>query len=128
MGIADRLKDLKTKAVDATVERSDKIHEAVEKVATTADERTGGKYHDHIQKAGAKAGSLVDGLAASGQMAGAEDIAREPAGTDGSAPAQAAPSAEAAAPTPATPSAEPAAPSAAPGTSEAGAQAPSADA
>jgi hypothetical protein len=89
MGIADRLKDLKTKAVDATVERSDKIHEAVEKVATTADERTGGKYHDKIQQVGAKAGSLVDGLAASGQPE---------AGAAGSAPAEPAPPAEPAAP------------------------------
>jgi hypothetical protein len=82
MGFADRLKDLKTKAVDATVERSDKIHEAVEKVATTADERTGGKYHDKIQQAGAKAGSLVDGFAASGQA--------EPAAPDGDVAADAA--------------------------------------
>jgi hypothetical protein len=62
MGLSDRLKDLKTKAVDATVERSDKIHEAVEKVASTADERTGGKYRERIQNASARAGSLVDGL------------------------------------------------------------------
>ena len=67
MGIADKLKDLKTKAVDATAEHSDKIHEAVEKVAATADERTGGKYSERIQKAGAKAGSLVDGFAGAEQ-------------------------------------------------------------
>jgi hypothetical protein len=67
MGIADKLKDLKTKAVDATAEHSDKIHEAVEKVAATADERTGGKYSERIQKAGARAGSLVDGFAGSEQ-------------------------------------------------------------
>jgi TRAP-type C4-dicarboxylate transport system substrate-binding protein len=72
MGIADRLKDLKTKAVDATAERSDKIHEAVEKVASTADERTGGKYHERIQNASAKAGSLVDGLKNSDLQAGAQ--------------------------------------------------------
>ena len=72
MGLSDRLKDLKTKAVDATVERSDKIHEAVEKVATTADERTGGKYRERIQNASAKAGSLVDGLKSSDQEAGAQ--------------------------------------------------------
>jgi hypothetical protein len=72
MGIADRLKDLKTKAVDATAEHSDKIHEAVEKVATTADQRTGGKYHERIQQAGAKAGSFVDGLTGPGQQAGAD--------------------------------------------------------
>jgi TRAP-type C4-dicarboxylate transport system substrate-binding protein len=72
MGLSDRLKDLKTKAVDATVERSDKIHEAVEKVASTADERTGGKYRERIQNASAKAGSLVDGLKSSDQEAGAQ--------------------------------------------------------
>jgi TRAP-type C4-dicarboxylate transport system substrate-binding protein len=72
MGISDRLKDLKTKAVDATVERSDKIHEAVEKVASTADERTGGKYRERIQNASAKAGSLVDGLKSSDLQAGAQ--------------------------------------------------------
>jgi hypothetical protein len=72
MGIADRLKDLKTKAVDATAEHSDKIHEAVEKVATTADQRTGGKYHERIQQAGAKAGSFVDSLKGPEQQAAAD--------------------------------------------------------
>jgi adenylate kinase family enzyme len=79
MGIADRLKDMKTKAVDATAERSDKIHEAVEKVASTADERTGGKYHDRIQKAGAKAGSLVDGFAGTEQQVRADDASADAA-------------------------------------------------
>jgi maleate cis-trans isomerase len=62
MGLTDKLKDLKTKATDAAAEHSDKINDVVEKAASTADQRTGGKYHEHIQKAGAKAGSLVDGL------------------------------------------------------------------
>ena len=66
MGIADRLNELKSKAVDATVEHSDKIQGAVEKVASTANERTGGKYHERIEQAGAKAGSLLDSLKASG--------------------------------------------------------------
>ncbi len=72
MGIADRLKELKAKAVDATAERSDKIHEAVEKVASTADERTGGKYQERIHSASAKVGSLVDGLKGSEQEAAGE--------------------------------------------------------
>jgi hypothetical protein len=112
MGIADRLKDLKTKAVDATVERSDKIHEAVEKVATTADERTGGKYHDKIQQAGAKAGSLVDGFAASGETEAVAPAAAAPAAPAVPAePAAAAPAAPAApAPSAAAAPAEPAAP------------------
>jgi hypothetical protein len=62
MGLADRLKDLTTKAQDAVVEHNEDIHKAVEKVAATADERTGGKYHEHIQRVGAKAGGLIDGL------------------------------------------------------------------
>jgi hypothetical protein len=87
MGITDRLKDLKTKAVDATVERSDKIHEAVEKAATTADERTGGKYRERIQQAGAKADSLVDSLKGSAQPAGAEEAAQDAAEGEGAAEA-----------------------------------------
>jgi DNA-binding protein H-NS len=87
MGITDRLKDLKTKAVDATVERSDKIHEAVEKAATTADERTGGKYRERIQQVGAKADSLVDSLKGTAQPAGAEGGAQAKAEGEGAAEA-----------------------------------------
>jgi len=102
MGIADRLKDLKTKAVDATAERSDKIHEAVEKVAATADQRTGGKYHDRIQQAGAKAGSLVDGLTASEQTTTGEAAEAAAAAPEATAP----PAETAAAPTETAPPAE----------------------
>jgi hypothetical protein len=62
MGLTDRLKDLRSKAEDAVVERSDQIHSAVGKAAAVADERTGGKYSERIQQAGAKADSLVDSL------------------------------------------------------------------
>jgi hypothetical protein len=104
MGIADKLKDLKTKAVDATAEHSDKIHEAVEKAAATADERTGGKYSERIQKAGAKAGSLVDGFTGAEQRPDASS-ASTPSGdtppgdtTPGDTPSGDAPSAEAGSP------------------------------
>lgn len=60
MGISDRLKDLKTKATDAAAEHSDKLHEAVDRVATVADERTRGKYSERIQKVGAKADGMVE--------------------------------------------------------------------
>ena len=87
MGLTDRLKDLKTKATDAAAEHSDKINEAVEKMASTADQRTGGKYHEHIQKAGAKAGDLVEGLkGADGQA---------PASADGDAATDGQPAADA---------------------------------
>jgi hypothetical protein len=95
MGIADRLKDLKTKAVDATAEHSDKIHEAVEKVATTADQRTGGKYHERIQQAGAKAGGLVDSLKGPEQPVAAESSDDAPQGAGAAAPADPAPAADA---------------------------------
>jgi DNA-binding protein H-NS len=62
VGIADRLKNLTKKAEDAAAEHKDQIHEAVQKAETAADQRTGGKYHDQIQKAGAKADALVDNL------------------------------------------------------------------
>ena len=81
MGIADRLKDLRTKAADATAERGDKIHEGVEKAAATADQRTGGKYHERIQKAGAKADGLVENLKGAEKEAGAEEGAQDAQGT-----------------------------------------------
>jgi DNA-binding protein H-NS len=91
MGITDRLKDLRTKATDATVERSEQIHEAVEKVAATADQRTGGKYSEHIQKVGAKADSLVEGLKRTDRQVGAderEDAPSAPAQDGADAPTQ----------------------------------------
>jgi ElaB/YqjD/DUF883 family membrane-anchored ribosome-binding protein len=62
MGFADKLKGLTKKAEDAAVEHKDQIHHSVEKAEVTADERTGGKYHEQIQNVGAKADSFVDGL------------------------------------------------------------------
>jgi ElaB/YqjD/DUF883 family membrane-anchored ribosome-binding protein len=62
MGFADRLKGLTKKAEDAAVEHKDQIQQAVQKAEATADQRTGGKYHDQIQKAAAKADTFVDGL------------------------------------------------------------------
>jgi hypothetical protein len=62
MGFADRLKGLTKKAEDTAVEHKDQIHQAVQKAEATADQRTGGKYHEQIQKAGTKANSFVDGL------------------------------------------------------------------
>jgi ElaB/YqjD/DUF883 family membrane-anchored ribosome-binding protein len=62
MGLTDRLKGLTKKAEDTAVEHKDQIHQAVQKAEATADQRTGGKYHEQIHKAGAKADSFVDGL------------------------------------------------------------------
>jgi MT0933-like antitoxin protein len=75
MGLTDKLKDLKGKAEDAVVERHDQIQHAVEKAGAAADKRTGGKYHEKIQKVGDKAVGLVDSLKepaaqAAGEQAG----------------------------------------------------------
>ena len=89
MGIADRLNDLKSKAVDATVEHSDKIQQTVDKVASTADQRTGGKYHERIEQAGAKAGNLLDSLKGGSEQAGAETAdgaSEEPSQPDAGTP------------------------------------------
>ena len=75
MGFTDKLKDLKTQAEGAVVQHSDKIHGAVEKVASTADKTTGGKYTDKIQKAGTKADSLVSGIGADEQQVAGEPAA-----------------------------------------------------
>jgi ABC-type transporter Mla subunit MlaD len=62
MGIADRLKELTKRAKDATAEHKEQIQQAVEKAEVLADQRTGGKYHDQIQKAGAKVETYVENL------------------------------------------------------------------
>jgi MT0933-like antitoxin protein len=88
MGLTDRLKDLKGKAEDAVVERQDQIHQAVQKASAAADRRTGGKYHEKIEKVGDKAVGLVDSLKQSGEQAAAEEAAGEGSEPkDGGAPA-----------------------------------------
>ena len=67
MGLSDRLKDLRNKAEDAVVERKDQILQTVQKVGDAADQRTGGKYHAQIQKAGTKATGFVAGLGEDGK-------------------------------------------------------------
>jgi ElaB/YqjD/DUF883 family membrane-anchored ribosome-binding protein len=62
MGIVDRLRNLTSKAEDTAVEHKDQIHEAVQKAEAAADQRTEGKYHEQIQKAGGKADAFVDNL------------------------------------------------------------------
>ena len=62
MGLGDRLKDLTKKAEETAAGHKDQIREVVQKAGVAADERTGGQFHEQIQKAGAKARSFVDGL------------------------------------------------------------------
>jgi hypothetical protein len=72
MGLSDKIKDLRSKAEDAVVEHKDQIQQTVQKVGQAADQRTGGKYSEQIQKAGAKATGFVDGIADDGRAGTAE--------------------------------------------------------
>jgi len=80
MGLTDRFKDLKSKAEDAVVERKDRIQEVVEKTGAAADQRTGGKYHERIQKIGGKATGFVDKLEEAETDKAAEDAGGEESG------------------------------------------------
>jgi hypothetical protein len=73
MGLADRLKDLRKTAQQTAVEHEDEIKQALQKAETTVDARTGGKYHDQMQKATAKADALIEGFKQpDGPQSGAE--------------------------------------------------------
>jgi hypothetical protein len=56
----DKLKDLRKQAQDAVAENRDKIHEAVDVVSTTVDQKTGGKHTAKIAKFGEQADAAVD--------------------------------------------------------------------
>lgn len=62
MAIKDRIRGLTKKAQDTAAEHKDEIQQAVEKAEVTADQRTGGKYHDQIASAAAKAEAYVEKL------------------------------------------------------------------
>lgn len=77
MDISDKLKNLGEKAKDTAAEHKDQISEAMEKAERSADERTGGQYHDQIAKAGETVKSYLEKL----QPPAAEE---EPPAADGS--------------------------------------------
>lgn len=62
MGLADRLKDVTRKAEEKAAEHGDQIRQAAHKAGDAADQHTGGKYSEKIQRAGAKVDSMVDNL------------------------------------------------------------------
>jgi hypothetical protein len=86
MALTDRFKDLKDKAEGAVVERKDQIQQAVQKAGEVADQRTGGKYHEKIEKAGDKALGLVDSLGESREE-GTAEASQAPPVVDPDAPA-----------------------------------------
>jgi DNA-binding protein H-NS len=77
MGLSDKIKDLRSKAEEAVVEHKDQIQQTVQKVGQAADQRTGGKYSEQIQKAGAKASGFVEGLSEKGGEATGEQAPQD---------------------------------------------------
>jgi FKBP-type peptidyl-prolyl cis-trans isomerase len=59
MTFSDKLNQLTEQARDALVDHKDQVEQAVERAAALADQRTGGKYHDRIAKAKAKADAYL---------------------------------------------------------------------
>jgi MT0933-like antitoxin protein len=51
MGITDKFGDMADKAKGALGANKDKVDDAVEQAGDKADEKTGGKYADHVDKA-----------------------------------------------------------------------------
>jgi DNA-binding protein H-NS len=93
MGLTDRLKDVAKKAEDAAAERKDQIRGAVHKAGAAADQRTGGKYSEQIQKAGAKADSVVDRIKDPDATPAAAEPAPDAAPGDGPSPGEGPPTA-----------------------------------
>ena len=51
MGITDKFGDMADKAKDALGANKDKVDDAIEQAGDKADEKTGGKYAGHVDKA-----------------------------------------------------------------------------
>jgi hypothetical protein len=66
----DKLKDLRKQAQDAVADNRDKIHDAVDVVSTTVDQKTGGKHTAKIARFGEQAGAAVDRFSESDDEAG----------------------------------------------------------
>ncbi len=59
MGFMDSVKGLVDKGQELAAEHSDKVQEVIDKAADLADEKTGGKYSEHIDKAAEAAKKVV---------------------------------------------------------------------
>ena len=94
MGITDRLKDLTKKAEDTAAEHKEQIQQAVQKAGTAADERTGGRYSEQIQKVGAKVQTVVDRLEDPSGPAASKPGGAAPGEQGGAAPGEQAKSGE----------------------------------
>ncbi|GAA4023719.1 antitoxin [Allokutzneria multivorans] len=52
MGLGDKLNELKDKALDQLGKHGDKAEQGVDKASEFANEKTGGKHAEHVQKGG----------------------------------------------------------------------------
>ncbi|CAM2771992.1 antitoxin [Prescottella defluvii] len=59
MGFMDSVKGLVDKGQELAAEHSDKVQDVIDKAADIADEKTGGKYSDKIDKAAEAAKKVV---------------------------------------------------------------------
>ena len=62
MGLTDKLKDLTATAKETAAAHKDEVNQAVQQAGQLADERTRGRYHDQIARAGAKAEAFLEEL------------------------------------------------------------------
>lgn len=60
MGLLDKFKKAKDQAEDLATEHGDKIADGVDKATDVADDKTGGKYTDHLEKVDDMADKLRD--------------------------------------------------------------------
>ena len=59
MGFMDSVKGLVGKGQELAAEHSDKVQDVIDKAADIADDKTGGKYSKHIDKAAEAAKKVV---------------------------------------------------------------------
>lgn len=62
MGFMDSIKGMMGKGKDLAAEHEDAIQDGIDKAADMADDKTGGKYSDHIETGAEKAKEVVEGL------------------------------------------------------------------
>lgn len=68
-GIIDKAKNFAGK-------HADKVEQGIEKVGDTVDQRTGGKYTAHVDKAQAKAGDLLNQATPAGEQSPSDTAPR----------------------------------------------------
>ncbi len=66
MGLMDKLKGLTGSASKTVADNEEKIDDAIDKAADFADDKTGGKHTDKIDKAADAAKSAVDKIVDAG--------------------------------------------------------------